>query len=240
MRRCLPLLALLLAPALAVAADEAKWIALTPDGKLDAFKKTDGQWFFTDEVKTDPQNPKKLAATAGKGSILVNGAKGRAIDLVTKEEFGDCELHLEFLIAKGSNSGVKLQELYEIQILDSFGKTKLTGDDCGGIYPRANLLPVYKYLDEGIAPKVNACKAPGEWQSLDIVWQSPRFDKEGKKTANGKFVKVMLNGKVIHDNQEVETPTGHNWTRKETPRGPILLQGDHGPVAFRDVRVRPR
>lgn len=239
MRRCLPALAALLFCVALGVAEEAKWIPLAA-GNLDAFKKTDAQWFFTDEVKTDPENPKKLTANAGTGSIFVNGIKGRAIDLVTKEEFGDCEVHVEFLIPKGSNSGVKLQEVYEIQIYDSFGKAKLTGDDCGGIYPRANLLPIYKHIDTGIAPKVNAAKAPGEWQTLDIVWQAPRFDKDGKKTANAKFVKVTLNDKVIHENQEMESPTGHNWTRKETPRGPILLQGDHGPVAFRDVRVRPR
>jgi hypothetical protein len=171
--------------------------------------------------------------------LFVNGQTGREPDLVTKESFGDLELEMEFLIPKGSNSGVKFHAVYEIQISDSHGKkdSDLTGDDCGGVYPRAQLIP-YKHLDKGIAPKKNACKAPGEWQKLTAIFLSPRFDKDGKKTANAKLVKVTLNGETIHDNVELKTPTGHNHTRKETATGPLLLQGDHGPVAFRNVRVR--
>ena len=103
---------------------------------------------------------------------------------------------------------------------------------------RATLTPVYKHLDKGIAPKKNACKAPGEWQKLTAIFLSPRFDNEGKKTANAKLVKVTLNGEVIHENVELKTPTGHNHTKPEVAKGPLLLQGDHGPVAFRNVRVR--
>jgi hypothetical protein len=144
------------------------------------------------------------------------------------------------MIPKGSNSGVKFHAHYEIQIQDSFGKTKeLTGDDCGGIYPRAEQKPKYHHIDKGIAPKVNACKAPGEWQTLDVIFLAPRFDADGKKVANAKIVKAVLNGKVIHEDQELLTPTGHNWKNKEVATGPLLLQGDHGPVAFRNLRVRP-
>ena len=146
--------------------------------------------------------------------------------------------HVEFLIPKGSNSGVKLQGLYEIQIRDSWGVKAPKGSDCGGIYPRAELKPKYHYLDKGVPPRLNACKKPGEWQTLDIRFQAPRFDADGKKTANARFLKVVLNGQVIHDNVEVPTPTGHAWHTQESATGPLLLQGDHGPVAFRNVRVR--
>src|SRR4029079_14875977 len=94
-------------------------------------------------------------------------------------------------------------------------------------------------IDKGIPPKVNACLPPGEWQTLDIIFVAPRFDAEDKKTANAKFVKVVLNGKVIHENVDMEYPTGHAWRNKEVASGPLLLQGDHGAVAFRNVRVRP-
>jgi hypothetical protein len=136
---------------------------------------------------------------------------------------------------------VKFHALYEIQIFDSYGvKDKdLDGTHCGGIYPRAELKPTYRYVDKGIAPKVNACKEPGTWQTLDAIFVAPRFDAAGKKTANAKIGKAILNGQVIHENQEMETPTGHNWHNKEMSTGPLLLQGDHGPVAFRNVRVRP-
>src|SRR5262249_39345457 len=171
MRNLLPLAALLLAaPAFAADAD---WTDLTGGGKnLDAFKgKTDG-WDFAESVRLSPDNPKRLAFTPGTG-IFVNGEKGRARDLVTKESYGDLEIRLEFLIPKGSNSGVKFHAVYEIQILDSYGKKELTGDDCGGIYPRAEALPKYHHIDKGVAPKVNASKPAGEWQTLEAIFLAP-------------------------------------------------------------------
>lgn len=220
---------------------------LTADDGIDllrdkaAWRKVDDRWVVADAVALDPANPKKLIAkSAPTGTIWVNGP-GRLPNLVTKESFGDCEVHVEFLIAKGSNAGIKFHAVYEIQILDSAGKPqdKLSGDDLGGIYPRAELLPKYRHLDKGIAPRMNAAKPAGEWQTLDVVWKAPRFDAAGGKTADAEVVKAMLNGKAIHEHQPVKTPTGHNWTKKETPTGPFLLQADHGPVAFRNVRIKP-
>src|SRR5205807_1952612 len=147
--------------------------------------------------------------------------------------------HVEFLIAKGSNSGVKFQGLYEIQIVDSHGAKKLTGDSCGGIYPRAELKPRYHHIDKGIAPRINAARPAGEWQTLHAIFLAPRLDAGGKKIANARLVKATLNGQLIHDNVELKTPTGNNWKKKETATGPLLLQGDHGPVAFRNVLIRP-
>ncbi len=228
-------LILAVAVSTAAPAEKGDWMDFT---NLDSWRKQDMLWMLADSVAVDAEKPKLLSAKAGK-SILVNGAKGRARDLLSQRAFGDVEVHVEFLIPKGSNSGVKLQGLYEIQILDSFGVKQPKGSDCGGIYPRAEFKPKYHYIDEGVPPRVNACKKPGEWQTLDIVFQAPRFDADGKKTANARFVKVTFNGEVIHDNVEAATPTGHAWRRKEMAKGPLLLQGDHGPVAFRNVRVRP-
>ncbi len=179
-----------------------------------------------------------LARTTGSG-VAFNTAKGTAANLITKESFGDVEVHLEYLVAKGSNSGIKLQGVYEIQIFDSYGAKKLSGDHAGGIYPRAELLPKYHHIDEGYAPLVNASRAPGEWQVLDITFRAPRIDPDGKKTASARFVKVVLNGQVVQDDVEVPCPTGNNWRKADVPTGPIMLQGDHGPVAFRNMRVRP-
>jgi hypothetical protein len=130
--------------------------------------------------------------------------------------------------------------LYEIQIFDSHGKKELTGSDCGGIYPRGEQQPKYHTIDKGVPPRVNAARPAGEWQTLDITFRAPRFDADGKKTVDARFVKVVLNGQVIHENEAVHYPTGSAWRlAKEVPRGPLLLQADHGPVAFRNVRVRP-
>jgi hypothetical protein len=234
-RLLLSVLVLSTLPLSARTADEKGWVGLTD---LDSWRKPIGNWLLAESVGVDPENPKLLSAQAGK-DILVNGRKGREHDLLSKQTFGDVEVHVEFLIPKGSNSGVKLQGLYEIQICDSWGVKEPKAADCGGIYPRAELKPKYHYLDKGFPPRANACKRPGEWQTLDILFRAPRFDADGRKTANARFVKVVLNGTVIHENVETPTPTGHAWHNKEAPTGPLLLQGDHGPVAFRNVRVRP-
>lgn len=234
----LALTCLLLALPATRGAEEAKWITLSGPEGLKAWKGPTDDWMLAAGVELDPKNPKKLVAKPGE-EILVNSPKGRAHDLVTKQSFGDIEAHVEFLIPKGSNSGVKFEGHYEIQIFDSHGKEKLKGDDCGGIYPRAELKPNYHHIDDGIPPRTNACRPAGEWQTLDVVFQTPRFDAAGKKTANARFVKVTLNGTVIHEDVEVPSPTGHAWHNKEVPTGPLLLQGDHGAVAFRHVRVRP-
>ena len=221
------------------AAAEPAWTELFAGDKLDAFSgKTEG-WAWARAVTLDPANPRRLKFEAGPGT-LVNGEKGTARDLYTKDRYGDLEIHVEFLIAKGSNSGVKFHGHYEIQITDSAGRKKeLTGDDCGGIYPKAELKPRYRHLDKGIAPKVDAAKPAGEWQTLEATFLAPRFGTDGKKTGNARIVKATLNGQVIHENQELLTPTGSNHTRPEVATGPLMLQGDHGPVAFRNVKVRP-
>jgi hypothetical protein len=219
-------------------AAERAWVELSAGKDLSVWQGRTGAWQFAEDVKLAADNPRRLAPS-GTGPILVNGKGGLAPDLVSKEAFGDVDVHVEFLIAERSNSGVKLMGLYEIQIYDSWGVKTLSGSDCGGIYPRAELTPIYHHIDKGIAPRVNACKRPGEWQTLDIRFLAPRFDAAGKKTANAKFVKVVLNAQVVHGDVEVPTPTGHAWHKAEPATGPLLLQGDHGPVAFRNVRVRP-
>jgi hypothetical protein len=203
---------------------------------LDLWKPDKNGWSTVGSVKTNPENPKRLSAEPGEG-LFYNGPSGRATNLVSKQEFGDVSLHLEFCIPKGSNSGVKLMGLYEIQIADSFEKSNLKAMDCGGIYPRAELAPKYHYLDDGFPPTTNACAAPGTWQTLDIDFRAPRFDSDGKKTENAKFVSVKLNDVLVQDNIDLPYPTGHAWHNKELARGPILLQADHGPVAFRNIRV---
>lgn len=228
------------AKAPAAKADEG-WIDLM---KPEVWKKVDPRWIVTGEVKLAPDakgraDVRLKAAKQEGGTVWVNGEAGRLPNLITKEAFGDCEVHVEFLIAKGSNAGIKFQEVYEIQILDSFGsKKEPTGSDMGGIYPRADL-EKGGYLDKGIPPKVNAAKPPGQWQTLTAVWKAPRFNDRGEKVANAVMVRATLNGRVIHENAEVKTPTGGNWKRKETPTGSFMLQCDHGPTAWRSVKIRP-
>jgi hypothetical protein len=205
---------------------------------LDAFKTPHGEWTAVANVGLDEKNPRKLSAVQGKG-VYYNGPKGRTNNLYTKEKYGDLEVHLEFLVPKGSNSGIKFHGHYEIQIMDSFGVKKPKGEDCGGVYPRAEAKPSYHHIDDGKPHKTNACKAPGEWQTFDIVFLAPRFGKDGKKIANARLPKVLLNGILIHDNVELLTPTGDRWRGPEMAEGPLMLQADHGPVAFRNLKIRP-
>ncbi|HLO99452.1 MAG TPA: ThuA domain-containing protein [Fimbriimonas sp.] len=158
-------------------------------------------------------------------------------NLVSTQKFGDCHLHAEFKIPKGSNSGIYLQGRYEIQIFDSSGtaNAKLQHSDCGGIYQR--------WTDgtntgfEGKAPLVNAFSGADNWNTLDLVFRAPRF-ANGKKE-NAKFVEVRLNGILIHQNQEVSGPTRAAMFANEAATGPVMLQGDHGPIDVKNVWVKP-
>ncbi len=200
---------------------------------LSTWQGNTGDWQIVGEVKSDPNDGRKLVGSPGKGALL-NGPTGRTRNLFSKAQHGDVEAHIEFMVPLGSNSGVYFQGRYEIQILDSWGVTELKHGDCGGIYQRwANGRGF-----EGHPPKVNASRPPGEWQTFDVVFRGPRFDASGKKTANARFVRVVHNGKVVHENVEVTGPTRAAGFSDEKPTGPLMLQGDHGPVAYRNIRLR--
>jgi len=219
----------------AAGAPAGRKVELLAGGDMSAFRGNLGDWKMVGEVFSDPADERKLAWKEGKG-IAVNGAKGRTRNLFGKLEHGDCEAHVEFIVPKGSNSGVYFQGRYEIQILDSWGVEKPKHGDCGGIYQRWSKGKGF----EGRPPRVNASKKPGEWQTFDVVFRAPRFDANGKKTANAVFVKVVHNGIVVHENEEVTGPTRAAAFGDEKPTGPLMFQGDHGPVAYRNVWIVPR
>ena len=233
------LVVILTAAASASAEGDDGWIDLIASEGFAAWKPPAGEWVHTASVKLDPADARKFAYEAGPGALIVNGPKGRTRNLLSVRDFGDIELHMEFNVPKGSNSGVKFQGVYEIQISDSQGAKVLKATHCGGIYPRSEMKPIYHHIDEGIPPKVNAAGAAGEWQTLDVTFHAPRIDADGKKTADARIVKATLNGQTIHEDVALKTPTGDNWRKPEVAAGPLLLQADHGPVAFRNIRVRP-
>jgi len=152
-------------------------------------------------------------------------AKG---DIRTKQEFGDFKLHLEFWLPyepagrsqSRGNSGVYIQDRYEIQILDSFGLVPRESD-CGAVYTR-------------VAPKVNACLPPGNWQTYDITFQTPRFDADGKKIKDA-VVTVVQNGVTVQDQTVIKSPTGAARNKPEVKKAPIRLQEHQHPVRFRNV-----
>jgi len=145
-----------------------------------------------------------------KNSLLANNPK--ATDLVSDAKFWNFQLHTEYRVSKGSNSGIGLRGRYEVQIYEDYGKPP-SGHGNGAIYSR-------------IVPSVNASYAPEEWQTFDI-------------TLVGRQVTVVLNGKTIVDHQEIEGLTAIASDSEEDKPGPFILQGDHGPVEFRKFTVTP-
>ncbi|MEO2005294.1 MAG: DUF1080 domain-containing protein [Candidatus Poribacteria bacterium] len=138
---------------------------------------------------------------------------GKGLDLLTADEFGDFELHIEYNMLPDSNSGIYLRGRYEIQMLDSHGKTYENPSENGSLYL------VKK-------PDVEVTKPAGEWQWLDVILVGLRLT-------------ASLNGHTIHEGIGIEGPTGSNWVVKDNaPRGPHFLQGDHGPAHFRNIRIR--
>ncbi len=217
------------------AAGENTWSDISGDG-LAAFRQPTAEWQDASEVALHTDNPKLLQWTEGQG-VIVNGATGRTKNLLTAMEHGDAEVHIEFMVPQGSNSGVYFMGRYEIQVFDSWGRENPAHSDCGGIYQRWDDKRKPQGF-EGRPPRVNASKKPGEWQSYDVTFRAPRFDAEGNKTHNAVFVKVVHNGVVIHENQEVSGPTRASTYNDEKPAGPLMLQGDHGPVAYRNIRIK--
>ena len=156
--------------------------------------------------------------------------------LLSKWEHGDIKLEMEILVPNGSNSGIYLQGRYELQIKDSWGVKNPTSYDFGGIHRNWEEAPDKKFL--GITPLNNPAKAPGLWQKLKIHFEAPKFNDAGKKIANAKFVSVFLNDVLIHSNVEVPLPTGGPISTVETAMGPLMIQGDHGPMAFRNIKYQ--
>jgi hypothetical protein len=214
-----------------VAADEAAAPESPFNGKdLTGWKQADpkahSEW-VVGTAKIDPDKATELIVTK-EGNELIN-AKAHSIDIATEAEYGDCHLELEVMVPKGSNSGIYLQGRYEVQVLDSFGKDKDAGKgDMGAVYNQC-------------APKDPKYKAPGEWQKFVIDFQAPKFDADGKRTAKGKFIKIVLNGVTIVENFEVDGTTGGPFPglKPEAAKGPLMFQGNHGAVSFRNIKITP-
>jgi len=205
---------------------------LLQSNDLSAWKEPTHAWSIVGDVSLSPTNEKMLVSKGGTGILFNNG---RTPDILSRQQFGDVEAHVEFMISKASNSGVYFMGSYELQIYDSFGvkHDRYPGIECGGLYPR--------WIDnknvEGHSPNINASLPPGQWQTFDVIFRAPKFNAKGEKIANAVFVKVIHNGKVIHENVELKGETRGGFP--EHAQGPLRLQGDHGPVAFRNITIRP-
>jgi hypothetical protein len=199
--------------------DLTGWTAKPGDGK--------SAW-CVGTARLDPADPKKLVVAPG-GNELINasGGHGQSLDLYCSAVHGDAVITLEVMVPKESNSGIYVMGEYEVQVLDSFGKdANPDAGDMGAVYGAQ-------------PPQKPKYRAPGQWNTYEIHWQAPRFDAAGKKTANARFLKVILNGATIHENLEMKALTPGGVGGKEKARGPLMFQGNHGPVAYRNIAIHP-
>lgn len=196
-------------------------------------------WRIAGGVKSDFRKEKDIQISEGNG-VLVNQPSGDGDkNIFTAFEHGDIELEFDFLMPKGSNSGVYLQSRYEVQLLDSWGVENPSSGDAGGIYQRwDDSKPEGERGFEGHAPAVNASLAPGLWQHMKILFHAPKFDKNGEKVANAIMKHVVHNGITIHRDVELKGATRASAADDEVAKAPLMIQGDHGPVAFRNFKYK--
>lgn len=158
----------------------------------------------------------------------------RTGDLLTREKFGDCQLHIEWASpaevrgtsqARG-NSGVLLMSRYEVQVLDAYDNPTYADGQAGAIYGQW-------------PPLVSPPRKPGEWNTYDIVFEAPQF--EGEKLVKPAFVTVFYNGVVVHNRKESMGPMVYRQVAKyvrHDPEEPLLLQDHNNPVRYRNVWIR--
>ena len=206
---------------------------------LSDFKPTSKNWQIVSGAIVDPSKKRSITGIEGIGVLLNNSDRTSRKNIFTNFEHGDIELALEVMMPVGSNSGIYLQGRYEVQLFDSWNIKKPKYSDMGAIYQRWNKTAEKgKQGYEGHPPAINVAKAPGLWQQIKIKFSAPTFDKAGNKTKNAKFDEVWLNGVLLHKNIEITGPTRAATFETETSMAPIMIQGDHGPVAFKNIKYK--
>ncbi|WP_223224539.1 3-keto-disaccharide hydrolase [Stenotrophomonas maltophilia] len=202
----------------------------TPQGKApsDAIVLFDGKDVSAWESEQGGRVPWKVADGA---MTVVPGSKG----IRTKQRFCDVQLHVEWRTptdTKGfdgqnrGNSGIFLQELYELQVLDSYNNPTYANGQAGSIYKQA-------------MPLVNASRAPGQWQAYDILWKAPRFSAGGGLESPARIT-VLHNGVLVQDDTVLAGKTEYIGAPSYAPHGcaPLYLQEHDSRVSYRNIWVR--
>lgn len=205
---------------------------------LSAFKDPGKSWKVAGDVHSDIYQQNELQTENGTGILVNDPGRRGGTDLYTKDEYGNIDLQLDYMMAKGSNSGIYFQGQYELQLNDSWGFRPVTSGENGGIYERWDeSRPQGQQGYQGYPPRQNVSRAPGLWQHLEVSFQAPIFDDNGNKIENAKFIYVKLNGVTIHEDVELFGPTRGSMSSEDKVTGPLRIQGDHGAVAFRNIEI---
>ncbi len=211
-------------------------------GKVDLvhladFKAAGPNWKEAGGMAGDPRREGALVARAGDGLIVNQPREGAKSDLFTAWEHADLEFEGEFLLPKGSNSGIYFMGRYEIQLFDSWGNRSPGAQDLGALYSRWDAARGKgREGFDGVPPRANAARAPGLWQHLRVLFRAPRFDEQGSKVEDARFLRVEVNGYPVQIDTVATGPTRASRFETEAPLGPLMIQGSHGPVAFRGLR----
>lgn len=187
-------------------------VAVTPAETAEGFKALFNGKDLTGWHYRNPNGPKTWSAQNGMLVNTIPGKDDHGTDLVTDEKFGNFTIRYEYLVPKGANSGLYLRGRHEVQILDDGDAAQPSVASNGSLYNHT-------------APSVMASKKAGEWQTAEA-------------TIVGQKVTVILNGKKIIDNVTCDRPTGGELDNRVNEPGPIFVQGDHGAVALRNVRIK--
>jgi hypothetical protein len=210
-----------------------------PLNDLTSFSTKGDQWKIIGAVDAGFSDT-LLQHKAGEGILLNDFNRAvhyrTAAPIQTKMEHGDLVLEFDFMIPKGGRSRVFLQSRYGIQIADSWGVQLPKSNDMGGIYERGEKGNGF----DGKAPLKNTGFAPGIWNHMEISFQAPRFDANGKKILSAKFNYVKLNGISLHENIFLSGPSRGAQFEDEKAQGPFSFQGDHGVIAIKNIRYAPQ
>jgi hypothetical protein len=203
------------------------------------FRPVASNWTEARVLAGDPRRDAVLQPIVGAGMLVNRPTKTQRGHLFSAWEHGDVDLELEFLLAPGSNSGVYLMGRYEVQLRDSWRVAVPGVGESGAVYSRWDgARGVGNESFEGAAPRVNAARAPGLWQTLRVEFRAPRFAPDGTKQEPARFVRVWLNGTLVQENVTIGGPTRSAAFADEAPWGPLMIQGDHGSLAIRGLRAR--
>ncbi|MFT5058910.1 MAG: glucose/arabinose dehydrogenase [Planctomycetota bacterium] len=195
-------------------AGDGGWLALSWQDPFGTFS---GEGWKLVDAALDPADRSGFVTTPGNGA-LVNG-EGAYTDFLSRLEFGDIEFSFAFMLPEGGDSGLYLMDRYELQLNDD-------ATSCLGVVG-------------GKGPRAKAYKGAGEWHKVKGKFFAPRFDDQGKKTANARFEEITMDGVMVLGSAECEGPTGGAVSTEEVALGPMRFQGTISRVALGDMRVKP-